>query len=253
MTTTNLKIGVASVLVVAGLGTPLALQRQANDRLRAENAALREQAGLAAQLSDENERLAILKVTAEELERLRGEHLELLRLRGEVGRLRQVQGEVARLEAENARLRSSPQEQDDPWKSRTEEEALARAFREMGIARMQYAKAWGLAFHLFAAENHDRMPETFEQAAKYYPKEWSSIMSGFDVKRFEILFQGSLRDIKEFNKTIIMREKEPFANYGEPGFARTYLFADGHTEIHTAPDGDFEAWEKERLVAPLSQ
>ncbi|MBI2924266.1 MAG: sigma-70 family RNA polymerase sigma factor [Verrucomicrobia bacterium] len=70
MTTTNLKVGVASALVVAGLGTSLVLQNQANDRLRAEN-----------------ERLAKLKVDIEELERLRQEHLELLRLKGQVSEL----------------------------------------------------------------------------------------------------------------------------------------------------------------------
>jgi hypothetical protein len=29
------------------------------------------------------------------------------------------------------------------------------------------------------------------------------------------------------------------------GYARTYVFADGHSEIHTTPDGNFEKWETE--------
>lgn len=32
--------------------------------------------------------------------------------------------------------------------------------------------------------------------------------------------------------------------------ARTYGFADGHMEIHHSPEGDFEAWERERMIAP---
>ena len=71
-------------------------------------------------------------------------------------------------------------------------------------------------------------------------------MSG---KAVEIVFTGSLQQIKEPQKTIIVRERTPFSNLQRPGFARTYLFADGHVEIYSSIDGDFETWEKERLAS----
>lgn len=89
MNTTTLKVCVAGAAVVASLGTPLALQHRANTRLRAENLALQQQADTLTQLRAENQRLASINLDAEELTRLRQEHLELLRLRSEVGRLRQ--------------------------------------------------------------------------------------------------------------------------------------------------------------------
>ena len=46
--------------------------------------------------------------------------------------------------------------------------------------------------------------------------------------------------------TVIIREKEPFPVPGREGLSRTYVFADGHSEIHRASDGDFTAWERER-------
>jgi len=34
------------------------------------------------------------------------------------------------------------------------------------------------------------------------------------------------------------------------GWTRTYGFADGTAQIHVEPDGNFEAWEKEHMIAP---
>jgi prepilin-type processing-associated H-X9-DG protein len=73
-------------------------------------------------------------------------------------------------------------------------------------------------------------------------------MSAFDQDKFES-FSSSLKDIAQLTQTIIAREGA-VCNFRQPGSAKTYLFADGHTEIHSASDGNFEAWEKERLVAP---
>ena len=181
-----------------------------------------------------------------ELAKLRSEHAELLRLRGEVGRLRQSAADLERLKTENERLRATQAAQkteDEPQ----EDEELG-AFRTIAIARMNYAKGWGIAFTVFSQKNGGMMPETFDQAAKFYPEQWASVMSAFDQDKFEIVFRGSTKDIAQPARTIIAREKEPFANFRQPGSARTYLFADGHTEIHSASDGNFEVWERERLV-----
>lgn len=68
--------------------------------------------------------------------------------------------------------------------------------------------------------------------------------------QYEIMFQGRLDQVTEPAKTILIREREPFPSLSRPGLARTYLFADGHSEVHLAPDGDFTAWEQERLAHP---
>ena len=44
-----------------------------------------------------------------------------------------------------------------------------------------------------------------------------------------------------------MREKEPFHVELDGAAVKTYLFADGHAEVHKARDGNFEQWEAERM------
>jgi prepilin-type processing-associated H-X9-DG protein len=31
---------------------------------------------------------------------------------------------------------------------------------------------------------------------------------------------------------------------------KTYGFADGHAEIHTEPDGNFDDWESQHIIPP---
>ena len=177
------------------------------------------------------------------------EHSELLRLRGEAGRLRQSRADAARLEAENARLRAAPANQNADSEPQEQADQEQEIFKTIAMARMSYVKGWGWAFVHFAEKNGGMMAETFEEAVKFYPDELAPVMSAFDQNKFEIVYRGSLKDIPETARTIIVREKAPFAKPGKIGYARTYLFADGHSEIHSSPDGNFEAWEKDRLAA----
>ena len=107
MVMSKLKIGVASAIVVAGVATPLIIQRHSITELRRENSALQAQAVELPNLRRENQRMANLAVDADELAHLRQEHGELLRLRGEAGMLRSENRRLARVEQENQRLRNS--------------------------------------------------------------------------------------------------------------------------------------------------
>jgi RNA polymerase sigma factor (sigma-70 family) len=93
---TKLQVGVVGVILIAGLTTPLLLQRQSLSRMRDENNRLREQtlslqqqAAQTAQLAAENQRLSNLLAHAGNAQLTKPEQLgELLRLRGEATRLR---------------------------------------------------------------------------------------------------------------------------------------------------------------------
>ncbi len=96
MAATKLKL-IAAALAAAAVGTPLVVQYRANQSLRAENTALREQSDELTEmerLRADNQRLATqLQADAA---RTRAEHEDLLRLRGEVTRLRkQLQADAA--------------------------------------------------------------------------------------------------------------------------------------------------------------
>jgi hypothetical protein len=93
MIMTKLKFGIFSALVLAAVAGPLAVQHEANARLRDENLALRqqldEQLQRATELMAENQRLSNLAAEAGNRPPLADEQSrELMRLRGEVGVLR---------------------------------------------------------------------------------------------------------------------------------------------------------------------
>ena len=98
MTMTKLKLGIISAVVVAGVATPLVIQRQAQVKLRTANQSLRQQVGQLAQLKAQNERLSSLLAQANSAQSLPKDQLsELMRLRGEVGILRRQTNELRML------------------------------------------------------------------------------------------------------------------------------------------------------------
>lgn len=90
---TKLKTSALTILIALGVGTPVLMLKNANDRLRTEMIKSTEQSGMLKSLREENQRLAQLKVDSDELARLRKEHAELTQLRGEVASLRHLLGE----------------------------------------------------------------------------------------------------------------------------------------------------------------
>jgi hypothetical protein len=45
---------------------------------------------------------------------------------------------------------------------------------------------------------------------------------------------------------IVIREQQPFSFNGR--WAKTYGFADGHSEVHSEPSGNFDAWEAQHMI-----
>ncbi len=102
MTMTKLKTGLASVVVIAAVSTPLVLQYQSAARLREENNALR------SQLQTSAAPLAGTATPGTSEQPVNDEqYRELLRLRGEVSQLRRQSNELDNLRNENRKLRAS--------------------------------------------------------------------------------------------------------------------------------------------------
>jgi hypothetical protein len=68
---------------------------------------------------------------------------------------------------------------------------------------------------------------------------------------FEIVYQGSLNDFTNAADVIVLRERQATPP-GRPGdkWSKAYAFADGHSELHLEPDGNFDAWEQQRMIPP---
>ncbi|MHB1309967.1 MAG: RNA polymerase sigma factor [Limisphaerales bacterium] len=270
MTWTTLKPALTTVTVLAA-GTALVVQ---SSRL---NSSHREQERLRAQVqtveqsaADSNDKLRQSVLASENDPR----NAEIVRLRGEVAALRRAETEFT---AENAEMRQALMELVKAHEAaRRQEDPEREAIKTLGIAKLNYSKQWGLALILAAHDHGGQIPASLAEAAKYFgqPAPLENSGSGSAVwdggtqslavsttvagsnqvtvlapDQFEIVFQGRLDQIESSAKTILLREIQPFATGPNgTGLSRTYLFADGHSEIHRAPDGDFTAWEAERMV-----
>lgn len=246
MTMTKLKAGIVAVALVAGVATPMVIQHQTRIALREKEAALAQQAVQVTQLAAENERLSNL--VAQTGSSLPADQLgELMRLRGEVGLLRRQAGDLARLQDENRRLQGAAAGSGQPAQSE-DSDPTAEQRKLLGIVKMGYAKNWMLAFHEYAQAHQGQFPTSFGQAAPLLPDEVQMKDETLgSSNRFEIVYQGSLDGITNPAAAIVLRENQSSPN-GTGGWYRTYGFADGHAEIHLAPDGNFQPWEAQHGV-----
>lgn len=159
---------------------------------------------------------------------------ELLRLRGEVARLRGLSNEVTRLNRELTSLRAARPAAAQPIDMDKEE------LKRVGILKMNYLKNWANAAYQYADTHGGVLPKSFEDIASQLPQD--AQFAELKPEQFEFTYHGRLDTLGEANRYFIAREKD--------GYARTYVFADGHSEIHTTPDGNFEKWEAEHTPPP---
>jgi RNA polymerase sigma factor (sigma-70 family) len=248
MTTFKLTFGVAGAVAVAGVAV-LIKQHAVEMRLRDENGLLRQQIerltaeaqGLSSQVAQANNG----QTQSADQER------ELLRLRGEVGALRRQLASTAKSNDKNAQR--LPAAADDAQEQQ----------RQAAIAKMQNVKLWLLAFHRYAADHQGQFPSGFDQVSNQLDQVMNRDLQPGQVppnteefaqstNTYEIVYQGLLNDITSPSSIIVMREKDSWpAPNG--GWCRTYGFADGHTEIHKAEDGNFAPWEARHFQGSNAQ
>ena len=74
----------------------------------------------------------------------------------------------------------------------------------------------------------------------------TSDLDGFiqATNQFEIVFHGSIDALTNPGSVIVVRERQPWLT-PEGYWAKTYGYADGHTETHVPTDGNFERWDSQ--------
>jgi RNA polymerase sigma factor (sigma-70 family) len=235
VTMTKLQMGIIGTVVLAGVLTPLALNHKAQIKLKEQDALMRQQADQLAELAAENSRLS--NVVNRVNEPGREDPRELLKLRGEVGVLKR------QIAAANSQLDQAKRQVPTRTPTDTAEEQKQVLFGKMG-----YTKGWMMAFAIFASKNQGQMPTNFDQAAAFLPDE-TRAQTNFIPDQYELMYQGSLNDLTNAQSVIVLREKDALQD-PDGGAHRAYGFADGHSEIHKAVDGNFETWEQQHLVLP---
>ncbi len=236
LTMAKLKAGILGAVIAAGVATPLVIHYQTQARLRDRDSALQQQSEQLAQLTAENARLSNLVARANS-SLAQDQSRELLRLRGEVGVLKGQLAAAVKVQQRNTHAPQAKAESDP-----VEQQA------QMGIAKMNYTKGWTLAFWQYADQNHGQFPTNFDQAASFLPDEAKG-QTNLAPDQFEIVYQGSLNEITNPATIIVIREKEAWQTL-DGGWVRDYSFADGHSEIHKAVDGNFQPWELQHMISP---
>ncbi len=237
MTATKINAGIIGAVVLAGITTTLVIQHNAQAKMSAQDELLKQQAAQLEQLRADNARLAEQSALPN-----RNSPGELAKLRSDVTALRAQTNRLASAAAANKPTRA-PASSKPKTALELQEEA-----REMAFSRLNYSRNWMLAFHMFANENNGKFPPDFETAAAYISNETKK-MTNLSTAQFEIVYQGSLTSIKSPATTIVVREREPWRSWNGK-WNKAYAFADGHSELHSSEDANFDAWEKERIVTP---
>ena len=123
----------------------------------------------------------------------------------------------------------------------------------MGIAKMNDAKFIVLGTLMYAEDNQDRFPTSFEQIASYLGNKTGDleIPNPTGTNLFEIVYQGTRSSVANPASVIVIREKLAWQT-ASGRWARTYGFVDGHSEVHSSDDGNFEPWEKQHMISAPS-
>jgi len=241
----KLKFSLLSSAIVAVI-VGVVLQQRMLNRLRDENAGFRQQHESAGQLATVNEQLSnSLAQTKASLSD--DQKRELLRLRGEVSGLRKQTNELARIHEDNRRLRQA-QSARPKIVSESEPEEPPDEARRITIAKITDSRLIVLGLIMHAADHGGEFANSFDQLTNYL-KSAESKLTGTNV--FDFVYSGKLDALSNPSSTIVVREHQA-TQLPDGKWGKAYGFADGHSEYHSEPDGNFDAWEKPRIVTPPS-
>jgi RNA polymerase sigma factor (sigma-70 family) len=229
-----------TALVVGTAAVPMWAQHRSHTRILEENRALHEQMQ---QLASQNEQLSnqvsqAARTPAAET----GQERELLKLRNQVSGLKHDLADAqTKAKAQAGRNVVAQQHADEDEKA-----------KEMSIAKMNYSRNWMIAFFNYAQQNAGQIPTNFEAAASFASE---GLTNGFNLTpdQLEIVYTGTLdpNSVTNPQSLIVIRGKQAWQT-PDGGWARDYAFADGHSEIHKAMDGNFQPWEAQHIVASPS-
>jgi len=238
MSRTKLILG---ILVVAGLAAAIFLQYQTQQKLRAENESLRQQI---AQLKTDNQENSTANAKPASSE----DFNELLRLRGEVNALRSQTNQIARLQQQNEQLQNSltnalqARQQSIAQSTSEAEEQRAYAIVQINTARQSM-----LGLIMYANDHDGQLPTNFDNAFQYF----ANSSAATNLNHFEIVYHGDFSNLANPGSTIVVRSIQPWTANGKS--SKAYGFADGHSEVHSVSDGNFDEWEQQHVPVLKNQ
>jgi hypothetical protein len=226
---------VVAVIIAGMLAIIIIYELHLVTMLREENCGLRAQLTQAEELRLQTEQISRPKdgfprPTSEQ------EKVELLCLRGQVGLLRR---QLAEAETGKAAPNPTATPKQEDWTDWAETPEGRKA-----LASMAYGKALALSLIRFADQNRGQYPTNLDSAVTFMPDS-AKAQTNFVMDQFELLYHGVDREITNGISVIVIREKEPWVT-PRGQWAKTYAFADGHSQVHIESTKDaLEGWEAE--------
>ncbi|MCI0541413.1 MAG: sigma-70 family RNA polymerase sigma factor [Verrucomicrobiales bacterium] len=261
---TTLQKTLISVTIAAALGTGIYEARQASGLRRQVQTLQQQHEEQIHQLQRErdvaSQRFASLQ---QENERLNRDMIALLRRDMKSGADRQPTNMLAKLSDERPEQKPQPSE-DNP------ESDQQRQMKQISAAKKRDAGAFAAGLQIFAEDNQGRFPTNYSQVAYSFSTNFNQFNADsnqfvivFDqpskgrripypitgTNSFEMIEQGSRVELTNPKSVIMLREQQAWQT-PDGKWAKTYAFADGHTEIRVEPDGNFDAWERQHTAPP---
>ena len=110
---------------------------------------------------------------------------------------------------------------------------------------MNYGKSAIMSCMMQTRTNNGLFPSDFGQVVASLPEKMKSEADPTG-DGFELLYHGAFKTLTTMSNPqdiIVIRQKQP-TQYGNR-WAKVYVCADGHCEVHTQADSDFAAWENQ--------
>jgi len=234
------KFGVAAA-VVAGAVAVAVIEYQSQAKLAAENESLRQQvAQLQSDAASFSNQLAASSAHPADDSQLK----ELMRLRGEVGRLRDQTNRMGIKLAQKDRAAAARPVVDAAVATISDEEKQKQLWEQIAAAKMSDAKLMALAELMYAQNNQNHLGTNYDQLASYLANNPEKLTG---TNGFELVYHGSLSGVQNAGSSLMMREGQPWQT-PDGKWARSYVFMDGHAEIHTEPTADFSAYEQQHTI-----
>lgn len=124
-------------------------------------------------------------------------------------------------------------------------------WHDLALAKMDYVAGWATALHRFAEQNGGKFPGTLDQAADFYPDEYAWLLSVFDTGRFEIVYRGSLSDLRDAPNVILVREREPTVVLGLlQHWQKAYIYGNGESSMVAGlrSADEFQTYENQHMA-----
>jgi hypothetical protein len=117
--------------------------------------------------------------------------------------------------------------------------------KQQAIAKMNLLKQGALACIMYADDHGGNYPPNLSAIAGSLKTNTFAELAA----NYNLVYTGAATNIPVPSETIIIREKQAW-HWPRGRWSKAYAFADGHCELHAAPDEKFDDWENARIVKP---